>query len=125
MNDILPQPDYLTISSSSDSTVTIAVPDLDIVTLDINNMSSSAYNYGGGYLSTDTITLSNIDLTGINWTAETKEFVDCFPNWSKISEMRNQYPALDIAMKKFEEVYKMVEDDWQAQQGNKYASNRS
>ena len=121
MNDTLPQQDYSTTLSSDDiiTISNIASPSQ----WDLSTMAS--VTLPASYIGADTISLSNIDLTNISWTLETKEFVDSFPNWSKVAEMREEYPALDIAMKKFEEVYKMVEDDWEAQKGNKYGTNRS
>lgn len=73
---------------------------------------------------TFTVTTSNtVDVVTIDpmiFTWKYKEFVDCFPEFEKIKEMCDQYPALDIALKKFEEIYKMVEDDYTAQKGKKY-----
>lgn len=73
------------------------------------------------YATADTITLSNINISPFEWNDFNQtEFVNGFPNWKKIEEMRKEYPALDIALKKFQEVYTMVEDDWQAHKGQKY-----
>lgn len=124
MNDILPQPDCSTTLSSDDIITISSVPSVDF-SWDTSTMNS--ITLPTGYInSVDTITVSNIDLTSrINWNIESTEFVNCFPDWSKVAEMRAQYPGLDIAMKKFEEVYKMVEDDWEAQQGRKYGINNT
>lgn len=132
------QPDYSTILSSDDvvtitgydptETLTISSPSIydystnnSISTISITGGSGSTYS---SIYSIGTDTISFPDLSNITITVPT-EFVNTFPNWDKIEKMRKEYPGLDIAMKKFEEVYKMVEDDWQAQQGNKYGSNRS
>ena len=123
------QPDCSTILSS------------DLTTDDIITISSPYYSAGYNYnsnISTITLTGSgNTTYTIPSLTGDTisfpdsintiesyfpKEFINSFPNWDKIEEMRKEYPALDIAMKKFEEVYKMVEDDWQAQKGQKYGN---
>lgn len=132
------QPDYSTILSSDDiititgydPTETITIP--SPVLYDYNNSSSvSTISVAGGngaaYSSIYSIgsdTISFPDLSTITITLP-EEFVNTFPDWDKIEKMRKEYPGLDIAMKKFEEVYKMVEDDWEAQQGNKYGTNRS
>ena len=75
---------------------------------------------GGSGYTVSNVTLSNIDINPSIFTWKTEEFVDCFPDFDKVNEMCNQYPALDIALKKFKEVYKMVEDDYNAQKGGKY-----
>lgn len=121
-------PNYSTTLSSED-TITIVGADSQY---DYSNASTitltstpTSYTYNTGmYSSGQTITVSGIDLSGIDsiatWAAESTEFVNCFPDWSKVEEMRGKYPALEIAFKKFQEVYKMVEDDYDAQKGGKY-----
>lgn len=76
--------------------------------------------------NSDTLTITEstaLDVVTVDpmiFTWQYTEFVDCFPEFEQVKEMCNQYPALDIALKKFEEIYKMVEDDYAAQQGKKY-----
>lgn len=116
------QPDYSTILSSDDI-ITISNDYCSSNNIDtINNMPSVAYTYD--FNSSDTITLSGINSTSFNWDDFNQtEFVNCFPNWGEVERMRKEYPALDIALKKFQEVYKMVEDDWDAKHGRKYGNN--
>lgn len=116
MNDISPQPVYSTILSNDDLVTITGISDCYTY--------STAGSIGTITLS-DTISFpSNLDTITITDTVS-KEFINAFPNWDKMEKMRKEYPSLDIAMKKLEEVYKMVEDDWKAQQGQKYGSNRS
>lgn len=74
---------------------------------------------GGGY-TVGNVTLGSVDINTSIFNWKNEEFVDCFPDFDKVNEMCGQYPALDIALKKFKEVYKMVEDDYTAQKGDKY-----
>ena len=41
-----------------------------------------------------------------------QEFIDCFPEWSKVEKMCEEYPGLKIAFEKFKTVYKLVKDDY-------------
>jgi hypothetical protein len=45
----------------------------------------------------------------INWP---EEWVDAFPLWSRVEQMRKQYPALEIALRNFKTVYDLVKDDY-------------
>lgn len=109
------QPDYSTILSSD--------------TVDVVTITSSDYYYSTDYSgSTITLTMDNTITFPENFEPIIlephlpKEFVDTFPDWDKVEKMCKEYPGLDIALKKFQEVYKMVEDDWQAKQGQKYGN---
>lgn len=117
------QPDYSTISSSV-LTSDDAVDTITISSSGTYYATDYSFNHNIGTITLtgtrDTISFpSNFDNISIG-SYFPQEFVNSFPDWDKIEEMRKEYPALDIAMKKFEEVYKMVEDDWQAQKGQKY-----
>jgi hypothetical protein len=67
-----------------------------------NNMSTT------GNLSSDTITISNIDF---NW-AGTTEWVDGFPDWGRVQEMCETYPGLKVAFDRLKVVYDLVKDDF-------------
>jgi len=41
-----------------------------------------------------------------------EEFVNCFPELSRIEKMCEQYPGLKIAFEKFKTTYKLVKDDY-------------
>ena len=104
-------------------TITISCPDIYNYDYHVGNLTASTIST----VSINTDYLSEIDIGNINISDEyyriPTEFVNTFPDWEKINKMRSEYPALDIALKKFQEVYTMVEDDWQAQQGQKYRDN--
>lgn len=124
------QPDYSTILTDNFTldnavdTITVTAPDPGYYSAgsSVNtNIGTITLNGIGG----DTISFpSNFDgITIGNYFPE--EFVNAFPDWDKVEEMRKEYPALDIALKKFQEIYTMVEDDWRAQQGQKYGNQHS
>lgn len=58
--------------------------------------------------SNDTITFSNIFATEYG----TEEWRDCFPGWTRIQDMCEQYPGLKIAFEKFKTTYYLVKDDY-------------
>lgn len=127
-------------TSSAQQTYSITLDDpitvsSGFIAQDISSIDSSMVTFtGAAGSSVDTITitgggsgytvgnvaLGSIDINPSIFTWKNEEFVDCFPDFDKVNEMCNQYPALDIALKKFKEVYKMVEDDYNAQKGGKY-----
>ena len=124
------QPNYSTILGSdltTDDIITISSGTSPYYSTDhdfISNIGtitltgSSGTTYSIPSLSGDTISFPDSISTIESYLP--KEFVNAFPNWDKVEKMRKEYPALDIALKKFQEVYTMVEDDWQAQKGQKY-----
>ena len=133
------QPDYSTIlSSDTVDVVTITSSDCyystmsNNSTVDVLTGAPSDYYYSTDYSlgsNIGTITLTGIGSDTISFPDPIilephlpKEFVDTFPTWDKVEKMCKEYPGLDIALKKFQEVYKMVEDDWQAKQGQKYGN---
>lgn len=66
---------------------------------------------------TSSYTTSTIDLSGIeSFTTFTdfykEEFDGRFPDYDRVQEMCKEYPGLDIAYRKFKEVYKMVKEDF-------------
>lgn len=73
------------------------------ITLTGNTVAGPAYTIN----TSDTISVGDFN---INWGGE--EWVDSFPDWSRISDMRSKYPSLDIAMRNLETIYKLVKDDY-------------
>lgn len=66
---------------------------------------------------TSSYTTSTIDLSGIeSFTTFTdfykEEFDGRFPDYERVQEMCKEYPGLEIAYRKFKEVYKMVKEDF-------------
>jgi hypothetical protein len=69
-----------------------------------------------GPLTTDSISaISSIDISTLlntSWTLNRVEWVDMWPDFNKIKNMRDKYPALDKAMDKVVSIYNMVKDDY-------------
>ena len=84
-----------------------ALTSTDIITL-TGSTTSSSYTIG----NIETIDLSHID-TFTSFTNFYKdEFDGRFPDYERVQEMCKEYPGLDIAYRKFKEVYKMVKEDF-------------
>jgi hypothetical protein len=65
----------------------------------------------GGLSSAQICSISTISVADIkmNWP---EEWVNCFPEWSRIEKMCEEYPGLRIAFEKFKTVYALVKDDY-------------
>ena len=59
-----------------------------------------------GTLGEESFTFTN------NWSLPNIEFEDCMPDAKRVNAMCKLYPGLEIAYKKFKEVYKMVKEDY-------------
>jgi hypothetical protein len=118
MSNSSPPLDYTITSSSTGDTFTI-----DLSTLNMNSASGtgSTYYYTSGAVGTSqpTMTITSGGNVGIgttgassifNWKSE--EFVDRFPDFSRVEKMCEQYPGLKIAFEKFKTVYTLVKDDY-------------
>lgn len=89
---------YYTTSSVTNSTATTGT---------ISNSQTIAFNNVSGYtLNGATITIGKIG----SMTSE--EFVDGFPDFSRIQKMCETYPGLKIAYEKFVTTYRLVKDDY-------------
>lgn len=92
-----------------------------------NNMAGNTYTTASGLTYTNTspssVTLhtgqinsiSAVDISTLinhNWTLNHVEWVDIWPDFNRIKNMRNKYPALDKAMEKVISIYNMVKDDY-------------
>lgn len=103
-----PLPAVTDISISNWSTTNIPT----LTTADIVTLTGTPY--------TGSVTLSNIesiDLSHIeSFTSFTnlykEEFDGRWPEYERVMDMCKEYPGLDIAYKKFKEVYKMVKEDY-------------
>lgn len=124
------QPDY--------STILISDPAIDS-TLDTITISSADSSYYSSQYDFSTSSIGTITLTGSSGATYTvpsmsgstisfpsnfdnitignlfpEEFVNGFPDWNRVEQMCKLYPGLEIALKKFREVYTMVKDDYDA-----------
>ncbi len=125
MNISSAQPNF-SITSDNSHTGFIAqdigtiVPDTIVLT------GTNTYSSG-----TVTVDLSGVGASGSYYTVtgsgsefvwkNPEEWVDCFPDYNKVKEMCDQYPAFKIAFEKFKQMYDLVEDDYTSKKGNKYA----
>ena len=82
----------------------------DTITLDLGGVGAGGTTYNIG-----------TDGAGSTFTWKLpEEWVDTFPDYSKVQEMCDKYPAFKIAFEKFKQMYDLVEDDYEAKKGNKY-----
>ncbi len=124
MNNSSAQPNF-SITSNNSQTGIIA-QDIGAILPDSIVLTGS-----GSYDSSNTITVdlsstsisSSYTITGSGteyiWEAP-EEWVDCFPDYKKVQEMCDKYPAFKIAFEKFKQMYDLIEDDYEAKKGNKY-----
>lgn len=124
------QPTYSTTSSSD----TITITGVDSSTLGNYNITSgnvTISSSGSGYAYTPTVVTSagiasnTIAINsgavsggiaiggagGYTWSIP-EEWDGCFPDWKKVQDMCEQYPALKIALEKFKTTYKLVRDEY-------------
>jgi hypothetical protein len=80
-----------------------ALTSADIITL-------TGTPYGVGSISIGNIETINTGSFTSNWIIE--EFDGRFPDYSRVMDMCKEYPGLDIAYRKFKEIYKMVKEDF-------------
>ncbi len=87
-----------------------ALTSADIITL-------TGTPYGQGSITIGNLETINTDSFTGSWTIE--EFDGRFPDYSRIIDMCKQYPGLEIAYRKFKEVYKMVKEDYDGKEREK------
>ena len=110
--------DTITIDTSSWGSFTaggVGGSSMDTITL--TGAGTSTYTIGSAGVSS--ITLNDINTSAFTWKMP-EEWVDSFPDYSKVQEMCDKYPAFKIAFEKFKQMYDLVEDDYEAKKGNKY-----
>ncbi len=127
MNNSSQEPIYtITLDNTSEPTDTITVSNWSaenipaLTSADIITLTGTPYNtYGSGSVTIGNI--ETVDLSGIeSFTSFTnlykEEFDGRFPDYEKVLDMCKEYPGLEIAYKKFKEVYKMVKEDYDGKQ---------
>jgi hypothetical protein len=110
--------DTITIDTSSWGSFTaggVSGSSMDTITL--TGAGASTYTIGSAGVSS--ITLNDINTSEFTWKMP-EEWVDSFPDYAKVQEMCDKYPAFKIAFEKFKQIYDLVEDDYEAKKGNKY-----
>lgn len=95
------------ITVSYDNSSIPALTSADIITL-------TGTPYSGSFTTStiDTIDLSAIESFSSFTNLYKEEFDGRFPDYDRIQEMCKEYPGLEIAYRKFKEVYKMVKEDY-------------
>ena len=107
LNEVEPlKPEDITISWDSSSIPALTTS--DIITLTGSPYSSGSYTIG----NIETIDLSHIDSFTSFTNFYKDEFDGRFPDYERVQEMCKEYPGLEIAYRKFKEVYKMVKEDY-------------
>jgi hypothetical protein len=110
--------DTITIDTSSWGSFTAGgVSGSSMNTITLTGAGASTYTIGSAGVSS--ITLNDINTSEFTWKMP-EEWVDSFPDYSKVQEMCDKYPAFKIAFEKFKQMYDLVEDDYEAKKGNKY-----
>jgi hypothetical protein len=113
MNSSAQQPYSITLDNNI-GIISQDVSDIsDSIVLSVPDTAGNVYiGTTTGYSNIGTVSISNIDTTEytINWGNE--EWVNSFPEWSRIEEMCKEYPGLKIAFEKFKTTYKLVKDDY-------------
>ena len=111
---------------SDDITVTWDVNSLpSLNTSDIITLTGTPYNSGSYTIGN----IETVDLTGIDsFTTFTNfykdEFDGRFPDYERVQEMCKEYPGLEIAYRKFKEVYKMVKEDYEGKERERKGYNK-
>jgi len=89
-----------------------------------STMAGNAYTTASGLTYTNTIgplttasigAIGTIDISTLlntSWTLNQVEWIDAWPDFNKVKNMRDKYPALDKAMDKVVSIYNMVKDDY-------------
>ena len=131
MNNSSPEPIYtITLDDDKDISSLNGITDITIsswssanipalTSADIITFTNSGSNYNSNPVTIGQI--GTVDLSGIesfntftNWFKE--EFDGRFPDYDRVMEMCKEYPGLEIAYRKFKEVYSMVKEDYDGKQ---------
>jgi len=89
-----------------------------------STMAGNAYTTASGLTYVNTISpittgqigaIGTVDISTLlntSWTLNRVEWVDSWPDFNRVKNMRDKYPALDKAMDKVISIYNMVKDDY-------------
>jgi hypothetical protein len=106
-----------TYTISSDTWASLTTTSIPALTsADIITLTGTSY----GTLNTSNIETIDIgSFTGSSnyWVKE--EFDGRFPDYERVQKMCKDYPGLEIAYRKFKEVYKMVKEDYDGKEREK------
>jgi hypothetical protein len=110
-----------TYTISSDTWASLTTTSIPALTsADIITLTGASYGTFNGTFNTSSI--ETIDVGSFNgssnyWVKE--EFDGRFPDYDRIQKMCKDYPGLEIAYRKFKEVYKMVKEDYDGKEREK------
>jgi hypothetical protein len=113
---------FETFTLSSDTWASLTTTSIPALTsADIITFTGTSY----GTLNTSNIETIDIgSFTGSSnyWVKE--EFDGRFPDYERVQKMCKDYPGLEIAYRKFKEVYKMVKEDYDGKEREKRGHNK-
>ena len=99
--------------SESATTITGSISDYSYSS-DSTTMStitiSPQYNFNTSFANS--ISTVSIDTSSLFTYNMPKEWIDRFPEWTKVNDMCKKYPGLEIAFRNFQTVYQLVKDDY-------------
>jgi hypothetical protein len=77
----------------------------------ITSVGAAGSTYIIGSSASPSVSTVSIESSQFTWNLP-EEWVDSFPVWSRVQDMCNQYPSLEIALRNFQTVYQLVKDDY-------------
>ena len=89
-----------------------------------NTMAGNSYTTASGLTYVNTVSpittsqigaIGTVDISTLlnrNWHMNPIEWIDTWPDFNRMKNMRDKYPALDKAMEKVISIYNMVKDDY-------------
>jgi hypothetical protein len=106
-----------TYTISSDTWASLTTTSIPALTsADIITLTGTSY----GTLNTsniETIDIGSFTNSSSYWVKE--DFDGRFPDYERVQKMCKDYPGLEIAYRKFKEVYKMVKEDYDGKEREK------
>ena len=95
-----------------------------LTSADIITLTNSPYSNPISIGNIETVDLSGIESLTSFTNLYKEEFDGRFPDYDRIQEMCKEYPGLEIAYKKFKEVYKMVKEDYEGKERERKGYNK-
>lgn len=99
----------ITIDSSNNSMNTDTIT-LDNIIISGAGAQPTTFNWSSGI---STVSINNDVISDSSFTFNfPEEWIDAFPDWSRVQDMCDKYPGLKIAFDNFQTVYQLVKDDY-------------
>lgn len=97
---------------SFDDTITITLPsDYSAYSSD-SSMGTITLSGGNSYTITSGAIGSDFTTDLISSWDLSEEWINSFPEWSRVEDMCKHYPGLEIALRNFKTIYTLVKDDY-------------